>query len=136
MSFSLAQLFDQMDRIPESIVMGSMAELFDTGRRGIFSDKFMPYSDIKELGYSGFKRIVQGLYELDPNFVNQNSDELGDLLDRATELTRRVQSGDVDLTAVLNPNPQITTQERESQNDSASIRTGQLDDQWGRDQYA
>lgn len=136
MSFSLAQLFDQMDRIPESIVVGTMSDMFASGRRGIFSDKFMPYSDIKELGYGGFKRIVQGLYELDPSFVNQNSDELLDLLDKAQELTKKVQRGDVDLTAVLNPNPQITTQERESQNDSASIRTGQLDDQWGRDQYA
>lgn len=118
--------------------MSCIGELFESGKRGLFSEKFIAYSEVKELGYNGFKTVIQNLYELDAGFIKGHSSELYDLLEKAEALTRRVQRGDLDLATVeaSNHKSQITNHKGEPTNDYTEFGSGQLDDQWGRDQYA
>jgi hypothetical protein len=77
MSFSLAVILDYLDSEPEHVVMAMVAQAFtDSGQRGIFSEKFISYSDLHMLGYGGFRQMLVSLYQTDPLFVEAHRQEL------------------------------------------------------------
>ena len=77
MSFSLAAILDFYDSQPQHVVMAMVAQAYtDSGQRGIFSEKFIPYSDLHMLGYSGFRQMLVSLYQTDPLFVEEHRQEL------------------------------------------------------------
>ncbi len=77
MAFSLAAILDFYDSQPEHVVMAMVAQAYgEEGSRGIFCDKFIPYSDLHLLGYKGFRQMLVSLYQTDPFFVEQHKQEL------------------------------------------------------------
>lgn len=78
--FNLTEIFDYLDKQPEAVVMSRISSLYDSGRRGIFSEKFIGVLDLQTVGYKGFKAMVRNLYEIDPDFVERNRGELKELV--------------------------------------------------------
>lgn len=75
MAFSLAAILDYYDSQPEHEVMAKVAQSYSSSR-GIFSEKFIPYSSLHMLGYKGFRQMLVSLYQTDPLFVEEHRGEL------------------------------------------------------------
>lgn len=118
---SLADVLDRLDKLPEQLVIRAINRLYDRGGRGLFNSKFIKYEQLKELGYQGFKSLLQNICELDEDFIKKN---LGDLQTLA-ELTERLLTHPEAEPAV----PANLLLQGESDGN------GRLDD-WGRDPYA
>lgn len=80
MAFSFQRIVDFLDTQPEAVVMRAISTQYETNRRGLFSPKFIPYMDVQIMGYKGFKAMLTNLYELDPDFVEFNKQELYELV--------------------------------------------------------
>jgi len=77
MAFSLAAVLDYYDSQPEHVVMAMVAQAYEeTGKRGIFCDKLIPYTDLHMLGYKGFRCMLVSLYQTNPLFVEEHRSEL------------------------------------------------------------
>lgn len=76
MAFSLASVLDFLDTQPEQVVMAIVAQAYESNSRGIFSEKFIRYSDLHFLGYAGLKQMLISLYQTNPSFVEQHRQEL------------------------------------------------------------
>lgn len=75
--FSLAAVLDYLDSQPEQRVMLVVGQAYeDNAGRGLFSNKLVNYSDLRMLGYKGFRQMLVSLYEIDPAFVEQHRGEL------------------------------------------------------------
>lgn len=75
--FSLAAVLDFLDTQSEYAVMALIAQAYNenTGR-GIFSEKFISWMDLQQLGYKGFRRMLLSLHETDEAFLSNNRHEL------------------------------------------------------------
>lgn len=121
---SLASVIDRLDKLPEFLVMRAMNRLYDSGGRGIFNSKFIKYEQMRELGYAGFRALVQNICELNEDFIKRNMSELIMLAD----LTERLLS---------NPEPEPQPEPAVPAN---LLQGEQYDDRqldnWNRDPYS
>lgn len=77
MAFSLAAILDFYDSQPEHEVMAGVAQSYsNSGSRGIFNEKFIPYQDLHMLGYKGFRQMLVSMYQTDPLFIEEHRSEL------------------------------------------------------------
>lgn len=124
---SLADVLDRLDKLPEQLVMRAINRIYDRGGRGLFNSKFIKYEQLRELGYSGFRSLLQNICELDDEFMKKNLGELKLL---------------ADLTERLLTHPETETDSEPEPAVPANLLVqgehngnGRLED-WGRDPYA
>lgn len=82
----LSELFTYLDAQPEHLVMQAVQSMYEPGSRGIFCDKFIPYSDLYLLGYKGFKQFLMSMHEIDEHFILSNKGELENLKSKIKRL--------------------------------------------------
>lgn len=75
----ISELLTYLDAQQEHHIMQAVNKMYVDGSRGIFCDKFVPYSDLLILGYTGFRQFLTSLYETDPFFIKANIGELENL---------------------------------------------------------
>lgn len=88
MAFSLTETLDWLDGQSPHVVLAALTELYTDGRRGLFSDKFIPMSELQMLGYPAFRQYLLSIYEIDEAFVERNKDELENLKTKIKHISR------------------------------------------------
>lgn len=83
---TISELFAYLDAQSDHIVMQAVQSMYEDGGRGIFCDKFVPYSDLYLLGYKGFRQFLTSMYEVDENFILTNKGELENLKSKIKRL--------------------------------------------------
>jgi hypothetical protein len=74
---SLTGVLEAMDAYPEDKVLEAVSRMYGmSSNRGLFNSNFIPLIDIHTMGYSGLRRMLQNLYEIDTDFVLTNFGEL------------------------------------------------------------
>ena len=82
MNFSLKAYFDQLDKYQESKIMLVIMEQYELPGGLLFNHKFIPDTEMLMLGYSGFKKLLYNIAEIDQDFLESIITEL-----RALNLT-------------------------------------------------
>lgn len=120
---SLADVLDRLDKLPGQLVIRAISRLYDRGGRGLFNSKFIKYEQLKELGYPGFRCMIQNICELDEDFLKKNLGELQMLADLTERLLKHPEA---------EPEPAVPANLLlQGEQDG----NGRLDD-WRRDPYA
>ena len=91
MTFS--ELVTYLDAQDEHIVMQAVQTMYEDGGRGIFCEKFVPYSDLYLLGYKGFRQFLTSMYEIDEHFILTNKGELENLKSKIKRLKGEFEDG-------------------------------------------
>lgn len=77
MAFSLQGIFDYLDTQKPHEVMAAVSQVYeDSQDRGLFSNKFISYSELYLLGYKGFKQMLMSIYQTDPEFIIEHRSAL------------------------------------------------------------
>jgi len=82
----LSDLLAYLDAQQDHLVMQAVSSMYEDGSRGIFCDKFIPYSDLYLLGYKGFRQFLVSMYEIDDHFILANKGELENLKSKIQNL--------------------------------------------------
>lgn len=91
MAFSLTETLETLDSFSPHVVMAALVALYTDGRRGLFSDKFVPTSELQMMGYPALRQYLLSLYEIDDTFVERNKDELENLIHKIKHISRSAQ---------------------------------------------
>jgi hypothetical protein len=80
MNFSLKAVIDILDAYPEDEVLSCILQLYERPRGVLFNDKFIARADAMVMGYTGFKKILYSIYEIDESFLERCLTELRALI--------------------------------------------------------
>lgn len=83
---TISDLLAYLDAQSEHYVMQAVQSMYEDGSRGIFSDKFIPYSDLYLHGYKGFRQFLISMFEIDEHFILSNKGELENLKSKIKRL--------------------------------------------------
>jgi hypothetical protein len=89
----LSELLAYLDAQDEHIVMQAVQSMYEDGSRGIFCEKFIPYSDLYLLGYKGVRQFLTSMYEIDEHFLLTNKGELENLKSKIKRLKGEFSDG-------------------------------------------